>query len=494
MRALVIATGYNPDFVFAPERYAGALIPLVDRPFIQHVVEFLVAAGVQEFDFVLSQSAQAYEELLGDGARWGVSFRFHLARDVRRPYRILRALGLESSSQTLLLAHGDRLPRIALEAVSAPCWYGTPETGEAQTWSGWALLDGAILAELDDQADEAALSELLARKKATGQMRAETVPVVLSAQTAGLLLESHWAVLNGAFPDLLLTGREVEPGIWLSRNISLHPTARIAPPAYVGENCRIEMGAQIGPGAVVGRDCMIDRRASVANSLVFKGSYVGEELELQDAVVDRNRLYNARVGVAVTVADNFILGSLEERDMKPVLQALLHRLAAVVLLVLFSPFLVGTAVLLKLFRAGPLLFRKEVVRLPAADDEHLWRTFSLFSFSPFEPVAAPARLCGPLRHFLLGFLPALMNIARGDLNFVGVQPRSPLEIRAMPEDWRGLYLPTRAGIVTEAHVIYGPSPTRDERYAAEAFYAVSHNLGHDVKLLMSYLRRLFRIR
>jgi NDP-sugar pyrophosphorylase family protein len=107
MRTIVIATGHSPDMTPASERHPSPLLPLVDRPFIQHVVEFLVDQGVAEFDFVLSHLPERIEEFLGDGTRWGSRFRFHLARDPSRPYAALRSLNLESDDEPIELPGGD---------------------------------------------------------------------------------------------------------------------------------------------------------------------------------------------------------------------------------------------------------------------------------------------------------------------------------------------------------------------------------------------------
>ncbi len=42
MIAVIIAPGLSPGMEALNERYPSPLLPLVDRPFIQHVVEFLI--------------------------------------------------------------------------------------------------------------------------------------------------------------------------------------------------------------------------------------------------------------------------------------------------------------------------------------------------------------------------------------------------------------------------------------------------------------------
>jgi len=71
-----------------------------------------------------------------------------------------------------------------------------------------------------------------------------------------------------------------------------------------------------------------------------------------------------------------------------------------------------------------------------------------------------------------------------------VKPRSRDEIKALGRDWKALYLSSKPGVITEAFINYGASPTEDELYTSEAFYSVSAGIGHDFKLLAAYLGRL----
>jgi hypothetical protein len=61
----------------------------------------------------------------------------------------------------------------------------------------------------------------------------------------------------------------------------------------------------------------------------------------------------------------------------------------------------------------------------------------------------------------------------------------------MPGDWKTIYLGSKAGLITEASVMFGKSPSEDELYTAEAYYSATESIGHDLKLLWLYMRRLF---
>ena len=492
MRAVLVATGDGPGVGLLEERYPAPILPLVDRPFIQHVVEFLIAQGVDEFDFVLSSLPEKIEELLGDGSRWGSRFRFHLAADSGRPYALLKRIGLEEERGPILFGHADRLPCAGLAQTRRPvrvdapvlfCWRDRSAAGEPLQWTGWGWLPGSSFAGLPGGADEDELGAYLV----TGKGSVVEVSRPLSVRSLEELLVSHRSVLSREASGLMLSGREVEEGIWLSRNVNLHPEARVIPPVYIGENCRIGAGVELGPNAVVDADCVLDEGCKVEGSVIFRGSYVGEGLELSDVIVDRDRFVNVRIGTAVSVVDDFILGNITESPIREGFSGTVSRAIAGLLLALAWPVLLVTALVLKVSRRGPVFHRREVVRLPVPSDETGWRTYRLWSFCP-EAAAG-----GGLRHFFLRFLPALIDIARGKLRFVGVSSRTKEEIRALSPDWRALYLSAKAGIVTEAYVQHGAAPTEDELYSTEAFYSVVAGVRHDVKVLIKYFSRVLNL-
>src|SRR5262249_45091421 len=169
------------------------------------------------------------------------------------------------------------------------------------------------------------------------------------------------------------------------RMVDAPPIPTPPPPVYTGENCSIDAAARLGPDAVIGKDCLLDDHCTVANSVVFPGNYIGQALVLEDVIVDERLLINARLGVAVPVADDRLIAPVSTGQVRKVTSRTLARLAALALLLLTSPVLLLTALGLRLFRRGPVFHRQEVVRLPALPAERSWRAYKLLSFSPDRP-------------------------------------------------------------------------------------------------------------
>jgi NDP-sugar pyrophosphorylase family protein len=291
------------------------LPPLVDRPFLQHVVESIIDAGATDIEIILTAPSSAARELIGNGARWGVKVRYHENPQLT-PYEVLHWNRVANDDEVFLLAHSDLLPQIdslnTSAAATSPVFYCWSD--DTDKWTGWALLRKKDLsfpaAVTSPQQYFDRLWPEIGGSKGLLPVNIQPVAKPLSMRTYPNLLEAHMRVLQKQHKGLLWTGREVSPHVWISRNVNIHRTATLIPPVFIGENCRLSTQTQIGPGVTIGRDCLIDRKTIIVNSIVCPGSYVGEGLEFRDAYIDRNRLVNARLLTEVENVDEVLLGSV----------------------------------------------------------------------------------------------------------------------------------------------------------------------------------------
>jgi hypothetical protein len=476
MRVILLATGVNPEIQkFVPDQIP-ALLPLIDRSFIQHVVEMLAAQGAREYEVILSEHPERFEALLGDGARWGVHITYHLARDPEHPWSALKAVRPpDDPDEWIVLADAETLP--LFDFRSPPT---VPEVffaeSAAPAWMGWGRVPWTLLAGMPADIDPAALM-------AAGAVR-QTVPECLSVKTYEELLRSSQVFFAHRFPGLLCHGIEVEPGIWLSRNVQIRPGAHIRPPVYLGDDCRIGSGVTLGPGVVIGHGCVLDNGSSVQASIVLPGSYVGGELEICDALVDRNCLVNVRVGAVVQVSDNFILGNLSNQVSGSWWQSLLARALAGLLLLLALP--------LSLLYWGslrscghPVSWRqRRIACLPVPEEAYRLVQVPLWEIGELPP----RRLY--LTDFLLRVVPGLVRVLLGGVHLTGIDPVTPAELEAMSPARRNLCRKAKAGLISESLIISGAMPSPDDRYAAESFYASLAGFETDLGLLATYAWRV----
>jgi len=489
MRAIIDASMSFENHELLGSRIPSTLAFLLDRPFLQHVIEVCVNGGIKKFDVLLSAHPEKIEAALGNGKRWGVEITYHLLKD---PSQFIRIFDTLKAEHFFLFARGDRLPAMNFDALStlksqpplsAIC---TQADTANPCWSGWAILPAHVPPRLSLDHGYDGFFQWLKDNNA----HTISTPEVISCESCKALLEANQAVLShDAFHSLMRTAGEVEKGIWISRDVALHPDATIIPPVYLDEQTRIEEGVTLGPHVVMGKGTMVAQGSTLKNAVVFPNTYVGEGLEIINSVLDRNCLVNTEFDSETFISEQFILGDMEEKNIKKWLASQVSRVTALVLSLIFLPLTVVTALVLKLFKKGDLFHKIWAIRLPTAADPFSWNSVEL-SFFGF-PHDNNARGMGFWwKDFLLRFLPGLFNVIKGKMAITGVSPRTREELESLDQDWREIYIRGELGLVTEAMINFGRDPNPDEHYSAEAIYISSPSVFRDILLVLKYFTRL----
>jgi len=486
MEAVLLATGAGAPLDDA----RGAPAPLAtvgDRPMLQHVLETLVGLGVTRYHVVTAEQPHLVEALLGTGERWGCSIQYHLLRDSRRPAAALRRMAF-AGVKRVILADATVLPDpaaldTAIESGEATIVSGAPAGAPQALWS---VLDPALAAACPTDASTAALSALAREVPHAREIAAHSS---LSVRSAEACLAANAAVLDGSFTGLLSTGTERGNGVRVGRNASIDRAARIDGPVFIGEDVRIEAGCVVGPNVVVGTGSIISGGATIRDSVVGPGVFVGEGITLASSLAERDRILDVPRDIGLVLDDELLLSRVALLRVGSLLAALTVRLLAGLALLCALPVIAVTALALRLFRRGSVVFRREVLRLPLTPGDR--ETVTLWSFDPaYGTPEARSGMERPYRDVLLRVLPGLWHVLRGEMQVVGVQPRPADAVDALPDAWRAVYERGRLGLLTEADVRFGPDATDDEVFAAEGYFAAGLTLRQRLSVIGHYLRRL----
>jgi lipopolysaccharide/colanic/teichoic acid biosynthesis glycosyltransferase len=179
------------------------------------------------------------------------------------------------------------------------------------------------------------------------------------------------------------------------------------------------------------------------------------------------------------------------------------RAFAVLGIVALSPLLVLAALAVRLSSRGPVLFSQERVGLAGRTFRiHKFRTMRAARGGPGITVGADPRITAVgavLRRFKLDELPQLLNIAKGEMAFVGPRPELPSYVALWPGPARALVHSVRPGLTDIASLVYidesrllGAAPD-PERYYVEVLmpaklrlaeaYVRSRNAWLDLRIL-----------
>jgi len=467
VRVVLNATGFNP--VLAPfiHRHPAPLFRIVDKPIIVHIIEYLQILGIRHFEIILNHLPEKIEECLGEGQRWGIQITYHLVREADKPFAAVAPAAHHWSEKTVMFGHAEILPRLHAKVLEKQLhtrtrlfFHGT------RGWIGWGVIPVETVRHLDRDWSYFDLPQKLPHSS-----KLPVSGVMLSVQTLHDWQMSNHRMLTEHSPknSFPATARMIEPGIWVSRATVLHPSVMMKPPLFIGENCQVMEGAQIGPDVVIENHCIIDKRSSILRSLICERSYVGEGLEVYRSIVDQHTLLNLTLGTAVNISDDFILCNVAPPALRLQATRLVERVSAFLLLIILSP----------LVAAGSCCYGLKStpkVRLPALEESYHWSTFELVQFKK-PPLSAISRL------------PALINVVRGHLHFVGLRPRSPDEIDVLQPEQRRFVLTGKSGWIAVTDV-----EREVDASLVESLYVTRQSFLEDLKLVWRYLTAGFRKR
>lgn len=302
--------------IWVSDRNTRLMTQIMDRPYVQHLLEQLVRRNIGSVNLYLHSPETKLRELLGDGTRWGIEINIHEAGSIPVSEQCdahQEQLALFCDASWL-----PNLPQLARQEqkISWPSLF-FHDRNQTSQWTGWAILPesllGAFAAQIMSGADwrKAASTLSLSFQKVFLEENS------LSTSGAAQTLEANRMALRGLFPGLSFNGVEREPGIWIGRGAKIPASVKLEAPVFIGENAWIGEGCVIGPDAVVGQDCVIENGTSVCRSVVASGTFLGHELEVNDSVVEHNRIENTRLGVELDIGEAHVASSLTPSEKFP---------------------------------------------------------------------------------------------------------------------------------------------------------------------------------
>ncbi len=311
MKAVIMAGGKGTRLRPLTCRMPKPMVPLLDRPCMEYIIELLKRHGITEIAVTVQFLPQVIKAYFGDGSEFGVNLHYFeetaplgTAGSVKNAEAFLDETFLVISGDALtdfdltraIQFHQDRaaIGTLVLTQVEVPLEYGvvmTKESGEIvrflekPSWSevfsdtvntGIYVLEPEILGffDKDEQFD----------------FSKDLFPMVMEKGLPlyGYIADGYWSdignllqyrqtqfdMLNGEV-NVHIKGVCREPGVFIGANAKIHEDALIQGPAYIGSGTIIEAGARIGAYSVVGRYNRIERLASIERSIIWNRCYMG---------------------------------------------------------------------------------------------------------------------------------------------------------------------------------------------------------------------------
>jgi len=337
MKAVVLAAGegrrLRPLTVLRPK----PMVPVGNKPVLEHVVEALVDAGVNDIVFVVGYRRERIQTYFGDGGDWDANIEYVVQeKQLGTGHALLQAE--KEVDEEFLVVNGDSFvsaelladlgeaegegSAVAVTRSDEPTDYGVvdvengkvvdleekPHVYDAETETinaGAYRFDTDVFDDVREASSggEMALTDAVVRQtRHEGDVRA--------VYTDGWNDISHlWDVLR-VNAEMLGNG-EAKEGV--GAHNSVHPTAHVADAVALGRNVRVGPNATVLPGTSLGDNVSVGAGAVVANSVLFADASVGENSVLRDCIVAANGSFGPGATVEGGKADVVVEGELYQK-------------------------------------------------------------------------------------------------------------------------------------------------------------------------------------
>jgi NDP-sugar pyrophosphorylase family protein len=254
MKTILICPSSKESIAHLTENTPPATLPFLGENFICYWMEYLASKNIKEVRILAHDRPEQIEKVVGDGSRWGLKIE------------ILKEL------KDLDVKEARKLHIPTYEADWAP------------------------------EPDDVMVADHLPGKD-------DSKPFKSYADWFAAAIA--WA------PEVVKSARigvkEIEPGIWAGRKVSISQSARIIGPCWIGDNVRIEKNAVVGPYAILEDQVVADAACEISQSWVGPDTFVGELTRVENSLAWGSSLLNWKTGSHLEVPDSFLMCSLSRQ-------------------------------------------------------------------------------------------------------------------------------------------------------------------------------------
>ena len=336
MQAVILVGGEGTRLRPLTSTVPKPVVPLVDRPFISFMLEWLIKHGIDDVIMSCGFLATSVRNVLGDGSSLGIRLRFVEEPDPRGTAGALK-YAESLLDERFVMLNGDVLTDIDLTAQIAQ----HEQTGAVATLALVPVADptayGLVRLKEDrsvrefvekpssDRVDtnlisagayvlERGILELVPPDRNVSIER-EVWPLLIGKGLYGFEGKGYW--LDIGTPERYLQGtfdiiegnvqtslRERLGSDWLAIDEGAELHGRVIPPAVLQRGVRVGEGAHVGSLVVLGDDVSIGAGSTVERAVILAGAQIGEGCKLRDCIVAAG----CRVGARTQISGGAVLG------------------------------------------------------------------------------------------------------------------------------------------------------------------------------------------
>lgn len=324
MTAVILAGGPGTRLQPLTDDRPKSILPVLNRPFIEHTIAYLRQYGIEDIILTLSYLPDVIRGYLGDGSRYGVRLTYCLEEEPLGTAGAVKNAGTyldntfivlngdiftDMDLADMLAMHHEKKARatISLTRVDDPSAFGVVETdankrvrrfiekpprAEATTnWinAGIYILEPEVLERIPSH------RHYMFERGLFPRLLDEGAPVY------GYPYRSYW--LDTGTPgkyfslniDLLLSkvnsplvSLPGQNGIYYGQGADIHPAAVVTAPVMIDGGSQVGRRVRIEGPAVIGRGCRLEDGACIENAILWDNVTIGAGARLRQCIASSN--------------------------------------------------------------------------------------------------------------------------------------------------------------------------------------------------------------
>ena len=322
------------------------LLPVVNRPIMEHVLWLLKKHGFEETVVTVQFLAALVRNYFGDGEDVGMSLQYATeemplgtagsvknAEDALKDDSFLVISGdalTDMDLSEMVRFHKDNgaLVTVGLTRVPDPLEFGiviADEDGRIQRFlekPSW----GQVFSDTVNTGVYVMEPEVLAEvsSKESVDWSHDVFPKLLArgAPMYGYISDRYWedvgtlesylkvqADVLSRKVDTDIAGFELSPGVWVAEGADVDPDAVLTGPLCIGDYAKIEAGAHLREFSVIGANVVVKEGAFIHRAVVHSNVFVGQGTTLRGCVVGKNTdvMRLARIEETAVIGDECVV-------------------------------------------------------------------------------------------------------------------------------------------------------------------------------------------
>ncbi len=343
MRAVLMAGGSGTRLRPLTCELPKPMVPILNRPISEHIVNLLKRHGVDEVIATLYYLPDVMREYFRDGTDFGVRMTYVVEEDkplgtagcVKNVEALLKDTFLVISGDSLtdldlsaaVAFHKERGSKatLVLTRVPDPMEFGVvitdaggrivrflekPSSSEVfsdTVNTGTYILEPEVLDYLPANVEVDFSKDLFPKLLAAGEPMYGYVAEGYWCDVGSLetYREAQYDALAGKVV-LDIAYNQIAEGLWVGENTSIDQTAQLEGPLLIGNNCRIGPGVRLSAGTIIGDNVTIGAEADLKRPIIWNGAIIGEEVHLRGCIIARG----ARIGKRAQLLEGSVVGAL----------------------------------------------------------------------------------------------------------------------------------------------------------------------------------------